>query len=184
MRRTEKNGTVNSVRRTYKLCCNANTLNCGHAVFACHESTLAVHSENPFMVSNLTTGNSGQLKMSPKFRPSQKRRFWIWPIIVPHIKVRLGHSANKGCSHNSLKFQGLIFCIETKSWYSKYDSSKAVNFIKLTNRNKIVRPIKWFTAAQWKKKCTAKNTITKMRENSWSWNYGVNCIMPLQLVHQ
>ena len=51
---------------------------CGHAVFACYESTLAVHSENPFMVSNLTTGNSGQLKMSPKFRPSQKRRFWIW----------------------------------------------------------------------------------------------------------
>ena len=39
---------------------------------ACYESTLAVHSENPFMVSNLTTGNSGRLKMSPKFRPSQK----------------------------------------------------------------------------------------------------------------
>ena len=57
----------------------SNMLNCGHAVFACCESTLAVHSENPFMVSNLTTGNLGQLKMSPKFRPLQKRRFWIWP---------------------------------------------------------------------------------------------------------
>ena len=44
-----------------------------------YENTLAVHSENPLMVSNLTTGNSGQLKMSAKFRPSQKRRFWICP---------------------------------------------------------------------------------------------------------
>ena len=77
MRRTEKNGTVDSVRRTYKLCCYSNTFNCGHAVVACYESTLAVHSENPFMVSNLTTGNSGRLKRSPKFRPSQKRRFWL-----------------------------------------------------------------------------------------------------------
>ena len=58
------------------------TRSCGHAIFACYESTLAVHSENPFMVSNLTTGNSGQLKMSPKFRPSQKRRFWIWPFLI------------------------------------------------------------------------------------------------------
>ena len=40
----------------------------------------AIHFENPPMVSNLTTGNSGQLKMSAKFRLSQKRRFWIWPI--------------------------------------------------------------------------------------------------------
>ena len=48
--------------------------------FACYESTLAVHSENPLMVSNLTTGNSGQLKMSAKFRPSKKLRFWIWPV--------------------------------------------------------------------------------------------------------
>ena len=79
MRRTEKNGTVDSVRRTYKLCCYSNTFNCGHSDFACYESTLAVHSENPLMVSNLTTGNSGQLKMSAKFSPSQKRRFWIWP---------------------------------------------------------------------------------------------------------
>ena len=54
--------------------------NCGHSVFACYESTLALHSENPLMVSNLTTGNSGQLKMSAKFRPSQKQRFWIWSI--------------------------------------------------------------------------------------------------------
>ena len=59
----KKNGTVDSVRRTYKLCCYSNTFNCGHSVFACYESTLAVHSENPLMVSNLTTGNSGQLKM-------------------------------------------------------------------------------------------------------------------------
>ena len=59
---------------------NGNTFNCGHSVFAYYESTLAVHSENPLMVSNLTTGNSGQLKMSAKFRPSQKQRFWIWPI--------------------------------------------------------------------------------------------------------
>ena len=82
VRRTEfcsKIGTVDSVRRTYKLCCYSNTFDCGHSVFACHESTLAVHSENPLMVSNLSTGNSGQLKMSAKFRPSQKRRFWIWP---------------------------------------------------------------------------------------------------------
>ena len=79
MRRTEKNETVDSVRRTYTLCCYSNMLNRGHAVFACYESTLAIHSENPFMVSNLTTGNPGQLKMSPKFRPLQKRRFWIWP---------------------------------------------------------------------------------------------------------
>ena len=80
MRRTEKNGTVDSVRCTYKLCCYSNTFNCGHSVFNWYESTLAVHPENPLMVSNLTTGNSGQLKMSAKFRPSQKRRFWIWPI--------------------------------------------------------------------------------------------------------
>ena len=79
MRRTEKNGTVDSVRRTYKLCCYSNTFNCGHSVFACYESTIAVHSGNPLMVSNLTTGNSGQLKMSAKFRSSQTRRFWIWP---------------------------------------------------------------------------------------------------------
>ena len=84
MRRTEKSGTVDSVRRTYKLCCYSNTFNCGHSVFACYESTLAVHSENPLMVSNLTTGNSGQLKMSAKFRPSQKRRFWIWPPNLFH----------------------------------------------------------------------------------------------------
>ena len=61
----EKNGTVDFVRRTYKSCCYSNTLNCGHAVIACHESTLAVHSENPFIMSNLTTGNSGQLKCHP-----------------------------------------------------------------------------------------------------------------------
>ena len=79
MRRTEKNGTVDSVRRTYKLCCYSNTFNCCHSVFACYEGTIAVHSVNSLMVSNLTTGNSGQLKMSAKFRPSQKQRFWIWP---------------------------------------------------------------------------------------------------------
>ena len=77
-----KNGTVDSVHRTTKLCCYSNTLNRGHAVFTCQESTLSIHSENPFMMSNLTTGNSVQLKMSPKFRPSQKRRFWIWPSNV------------------------------------------------------------------------------------------------------
>ena len=43
--------------------------------FVCYESTLAIHAVQP-----ITTGNSGQLKMSPKFRPSQKRRFWIWPF--------------------------------------------------------------------------------------------------------
>ena len=85
----KKNGTVDSVRRTYKLCCYSNMLNCDHAVFACYESTLAVHSENPFMVSNLTTGNSGQLKMLPKFRPSQKRRFWIWPMATWLTQLRL-----------------------------------------------------------------------------------------------
>ena len=89
MRRTEKNGTVDSVRRTYKLCCYSNTFICGHSVFACYESTLAVHSENPLMVSNLTTGNSGQLKMSAKFRPSQKRRFWIWPQCTLSVKMKL-----------------------------------------------------------------------------------------------
>ena len=80
MRRTEKNGTVNSVHRTYKLCCYSTTVNCGQYVFACYESTLAVHSENTLIVSTLTTGNSGQLKMSAKFLPSQKQRFWIWPF--------------------------------------------------------------------------------------------------------
>ena len=89
-----------------------------HSDFACYESTLAVHSENPFMVSNLTTGNSGQLKMSAKFRSSQKRRFWIWSykrnvlyFISKHIRaiVRMikkdfvyyefsaGHSFNSDC---------------------------------------------------------------------------------------
>ena len=80
MRRTEKNGTVDSVRRTYKLCCYRNTPNRSHAIFAWHESTLDVHPKNSFMVSNLTTGNSGQLKMSPKIPSVAKRRFWIWPI--------------------------------------------------------------------------------------------------------
>ena len=73
----KNNGTVDYVRCTYKLGCYSNMLNCGHAVFAYYKSTLAVHSENQLMVSNLTKGNSGQLKMSPKFHPSQKQRFWI-----------------------------------------------------------------------------------------------------------
>ena len=81
MRRMEQNGTVDFVGRTYKLCCYSNMLNCDHASFACYESTLAVHSENPLMVSNLATGNSGQLKMSSKFCLSQKWRFWIWPYL-------------------------------------------------------------------------------------------------------
>ena len=79
MRRTEKNGTVDSVRRTYKLCCYRNTPNRSHAIFAWHESTLDVHPKNSFMVSYLTTGNSGQLKMSPKIPSVAKWRFWIWP---------------------------------------------------------------------------------------------------------
>lgn len=49
-----KNGTVESVRRTQKLRCYSNMPNRGRVIFACLESTLAVHSENPFMVSNLT----------------------------------------------------------------------------------------------------------------------------------
>ena len=92
-----KNGTVDSVRRTCKLCCYSNTLNRGHAVFACHESTLAVHSKNIFMVSNLTTGNSRQQKISPKFRPSQKRRFWIG-----------GYNTDNSYQHTSTHFG---FCI-------------------------------------------------------------------------
>ena len=47
--------------------CVAIATNSNHADFTCHESTLAVHSENSFIMSNLTTGNSGQLKMSPNF---------------------------------------------------------------------------------------------------------------------
>ena len=85
MRRTEKNGTVDSVHRTYKLCCYRNTPNRSHAIFAWHESTLDVHPKNSFMVSNLTTGNSGQLKMSPKIPSVAKRRFWIWPGCGPQI---------------------------------------------------------------------------------------------------
>ena len=67
MRWTGKNGTVYSVRRIYKLCCYSNTFNCGHSVFAYYKSTLAVHSENPLMVSNLnnrrfrTTENVSQI---------------------------------------------------------------------------------------------------------------------------
>ena len=41
------------------LCCYSHTLNRAHVVFACcHKSTFVVHSENPFVMSNLTTGNS------------------------------------------------------------------------------------------------------------------------------
>ena len=110
MRRTEKNRTVNSVRRTYKSCCYSNTLNCGHAVFACYESTLAVHSENPFMVSNLATGNSGQLKMSPKFRPSQKRRFWIWPTSISRKNNKM-FSSGGFLTHNVLSWALIIIII-------------------------------------------------------------------------
>ena len=75
-----KNGTVDSVRRTNKLCCYGNAPNRGHVVFACHESTLAVHSENPFMVSNITTGNSGQLKMPLNSVRRKNRGFGFDPI--------------------------------------------------------------------------------------------------------
>ena len=34
--------------------------------------------------ASLTTGNSGQMKMSPKFCPLQKRRFGILPINIFH----------------------------------------------------------------------------------------------------
>ena len=52
-----------------------------HFMYITYINTIAFH-KNTIMVSNLTTENSGQLKMSLKFRPSQKRRFWIWPILL------------------------------------------------------------------------------------------------------
>ena len=63
------------VCRTNKLSCYGSMLNCSQAVFARHECTLNVDSENSFMVSNRKIENSGQLKVSPKFCPSQKS-FW------------------------------------------------------------------------------------------------------------
>ena len=51
---------------------------------------LLVHSENPLRVSNLQTGNKIHLEMSLKFRPSQKRSFWIWANIK-----RSNHQLNK-----------------------------------------------------------------------------------------
>ena len=75
----KKNVSVDSVCRTYKLCYYSNMLKCGRSIFACRENKLTIHSKNPLKVSSLTTGNKGQLKMSPNFHPSQKRRFWIWP---------------------------------------------------------------------------------------------------------
>ena len=126
MQRTEKNGTVDSVRRTYKLCCYSNTLNFGHAVFACYENTSAVHSENPFMVSKLTTGNSGQLKMSPKFHTSQKRMFWIWPNYIMSY-ITFGQIL---CVKNILvlgQFGLILFCpkiVRPKSFSSHTISSE------------------------------------------------------------
>ena len=85
-----KNGKVDSVLRTYKLRCFSNMPIRDHAVFACHDSTLAVNSENPFMMSNLTTGNSGQLKMSPNSVRRKNGGFGFGPTsLLCHILVIL-----------------------------------------------------------------------------------------------
>ena len=65
-------------------------------VFACQESTLAVHSENPFMVSNLTAGNSGHLKIGGLWTPVREafsygiRHFSLWfNKIWPYVSLNL-----------------------------------------------------------------------------------------------
>ena len=54
-----------------------------HPIIAMPESTSDVHPNNSLMVSNLTTGNSGQLKMSPL--PPKKGDFGIGPLQLPQI---------------------------------------------------------------------------------------------------
>ena len=45
----QKNGTVDSVRRTYyKLCCYSNMANCGHVIFACENI-----AQSPFVVKTV-----------------------------------------------------------------------------------------------------------------------------------
>ena len=67
------------------MCWYSYTANCGHAIFACHESTLAVHSENLFMVSNLTTG-FGTTENAAQILSVAKRNnfFLIWPSLYMH----------------------------------------------------------------------------------------------------
>ena len=63
----------------------------GHAVFVWHESTFAVHSENPLiMLMVFWSCNKkwrGQLKKPPKLRSSQKRRFYLDLVPVSDLTV-------------------------------------------------------------------------------------------------
>ena len=125
-----ENGTANSVCCADKLCCYSNMPKFCRPVFACHENTLAVDSENPFiifMVSKLTMRNPGQLKMSPNSVRCKHGNFGFGPL-----------TCRKYSYINSVSIMMSIFLsLENESspwWMVDMEYTRCVSKVKILNR--------------------------------------------------